>query len=216
MHRYGTLIVGVLMLSFFSSAWAEDYADFAAQKEAEKSVVMAPYLKDAEEAKANAMQNMQRLDLQQLMQTASAATNAKPLQADSHVSSPVMIFVSFSMPKDSLKLWIEQANKIGAKVVLRGLVNNSFKQTKASVSQVIEKGQGGLQIDPTLFTRFSIQKVPAVVITQAASCPGTMSCSPAFDVIYGNVSLDYALEKLAKANTVRAFIARDALQKIRG
>lgn len=214
MHRYYALLMGLLLQSSVCLAFAEDYADFAAQKEAEKSVVMAPYLKDAEQAKAHAMQNMQRFDLQQLTQTASASTNDKP--SDSHVSSPVMIFVSFSMPKDSLKLWIEQANKIGAKVVLRGLVNNSFKQTKASVSQVIEKGQGGLQIDPTLFTRFSIQKVPAVVITQAASCPGTMSCSPAFDVIYGNVSLDYALEKLAKANTVRAFIARDALQKIRG
>ena len=48
---------------------------------------------------------------------------------------PLIAFVSFSMPEDSLKAILEQVDRAGGTVVLRGLVNDSFKNTaRGSVS----------------------------------------------------------------------------------
>lgn len=111
--------------------------------------------------------------------------------------SSVMIFVSFSMPHDSLKEWMDDANQIHAPVLIRGLVNNSFKETTKQVASLLNNNQGGVQLDPLLFKRFGIRQVPAVVVTDP-NCSPNQSCE--FDVIYGDVTLAYALEKIAHAN----------------
>jgi len=41
----------------------------------------------------------------------------------------LMVFVSLGMPKHSLQQWNLQVTKAGGTLVLRGLVNNSMKQT---------------------------------------------------------------------------------------
>ena len=107
-------------------------------------------------------------------------------------SSSVMVFVSFSMPKESLKAWMHEAQKIHAPIILRGLINNSFKDTQKAIFDLIKEDHslGGMQIDPLSFKKFNISKVPAVVLTRDRE----------FDVIYGNVTFDYALKKLHEAN----------------
>jgi type-F conjugative transfer system pilin assembly protein TrbC len=223
MHRLAIFFVAIVIvlnaiaLKCFA-ANSEDYASFAEQKKTEQSQVIAPYLNDVAEIKAQVTEKMKTSEFQDFMKTATESKGESLLHApgDEHVTSPVLIFVSFSMPADSLKLWLEQAHKAGAKVVIRGLVNNSFKQTRLAVGQLLGKNIGGLQIDPTLFSRFAINKVPAVVVTVSSACPKNVSCMPDFDVIYGNSSLNYALEKLAKADTVRSSIAIDSLKKLRG
>lgn len=119
---------------------------------------------------------------------------------------PIMIFVSFSMSKESIKGWIAQAKKIGAAVYIRGLVNNSFKDTTKAVLELIQDQPGGLLIDPTLFKKYSIAQVPAVVVTSGNS----------FDVVYGDVTLDYALESISKAVQVsESKYLLDAIKKVR-
>jgi conjugal transfer pilus assembly protein TrbC len=103
-----------------------------------------------------------------------------------------MVFVSFSMPKDALLQWLQQANTVGAHVIIRGLVDNSFQKTAKVIADLIGDRPYGFQIDPTLFTKFSIDKVPAVVIQDESTNQ--------FDVIYGNTSLNYALKKLHEAH----------------
>ena len=59
---------------------------------------------------------------------------------------------------------------------------------------------GGLSIDPTLYDRFGISVVPAFVLTDApvqactqAGCP-----TPDFVRLAGDVTLEYALESIAR------------------
>ena len=113
------------------------------------------------------------------------------IQAFSSEKQSILIFVSFSMPKASLKAWIHDTQKIHAPIIIRGLVNNSFKDTQKAIFDLIKEDHslGGMQIDPLSFKKFNIEKVPAVVLTRGQD----------FDVIYGNATLDYALKKLHEA-----------------
>ena len=126
-------------------------------------------------------------------------------------NSNVLIFVSFSMPKESIKGWMQEAEKIHAPVVIRGLVNNSFKATIQKMKELVNDNQGGVQIDPNLFRKFKIKQVPAVVVRSIQNCLPTQTCFEDYDVIYGNVHLDYALEKIANQNDVVSPIAKEAL-----
>lgn len=123
--------------------------------------------------------------------------------ASSLRSSPVIIFISFSMPENSIKQWMSDAEKIQAPVVVRGLINNSFKETMQRMSKLTQDNHGGLQLDPTVFHDFHIDKVPAMVVNNGHD----------FDVIYGNVTLPFALKKVADKNDAVSIIAENSLKE---
>src|SRR5262249_44152037 len=114
--------------------------------------------------------------------------------------SHILIFVSFSMPNLSLKQWMREAERIHSPVVIRGLLDNSFKATAKKMADLTLDNHGGVQLDPTLFRRFQINQVPAVVIWRDSNCEAHQSCIENYDVIYGDVTLKYALEKIAEQN----------------
>lgn len=76
------------------------------------------------------------------------------------VNNKIYIFVSFSMPDSALKSYFLESNKIGAVLVMRGLKNNSFLDTKAKTDQL----GISINIDPELFTKYQITSVPVIVI----------------------------------------------------
>ncbi len=93
-----------------------------------------------------------------------------------------IIFVSASMPLESLKTLALQAQKYQAKLVIRGLVKGSFQETAALV-----KTMGyPLDIDPKLFETHAIQKVPVFLVYHQAQ----------WHQLQGNVELTFALEKV--------------------
>jgi len=104
-------------------------------------------------------------------------------------SSSLIIFTSFSMPNASLKRLIQQAQKAGGTVLMRGLVMSkekdskpSFRETRLKISTLKLRENEGFAVDPTIFEEYHIEKVPAFVIQHSG-----------MDVVYGDVSLDYAL-----------------------
>ena len=118
------------------------------------------------------------------------------------------VFVSFSMPELTLRRLLNQARRIGAPLVLRGLVENDMNQTRLKVGELLDADNrrgdtridGGLSIDPTLYERFGVSVVPAFVLTHApvqactqAGCP-----TPDFVRLAGDVTLAYALESIAR------------------
>lgn len=127
----------------------------------------------------------------------------------------ILIFSSFSMPKNSIKGWMKEGEKIHAPIVIRGLVNNSFKETIQKIGELTQDNQGGVQLDPTLFQRYKIDKVPAVVVTNGANCLPNQSCKEEYDVVYGDVTLAYALKKIADQNDQVSPIAETALIELR-
>ena len=75
------------------------------------------------------------------------------------------VFVSFSMPEESLRAWVIQAHQFGANVYLRGLVDNSFPKTAEKIKSILkESDQGGFSIHPMLFREEGIKVVPTVVV----------------------------------------------------
>lgn len=108
----------------------------------------------------------------------------------------LLVFVSFSMPKDSLQALQREVGEIGGQLVIRGLIDNSLKKTTAAVSSVLDNGQGGLSIDPTSFQQYHISQVPAFVVTSGQDDDN-------HDVVYGNVSLEAALTELSNKGDSR-------------
>jgi conjugal transfer pilus assembly protein TrbC len=102
------------------------------------------------------------------------------------------------MPEKSLQAWLLQCKQSGATPVIRGLIHNSFKDTMTVIQTLSKKTGIGMQLDPILFKTFDITEVPAVVyVKDTPACPANMNCKPVnYDSLYGDVSLDYALEKM--------------------
>lgn len=128
----------------------------------------------------------------------------------------ILIFVSFSMPNESIKGWINDAEKIHAPVLIRGLVNNSFKETTKKMIVLSEDNHGGVQLDPQLFKALDIKQVPAVVVTKNIQCVTTKTCGGTYDVVSGDVHLEYALEKIVRQKDELSPIAEAALKTLRG
>lgn len=109
--------------------------------------------------------------------------------------SDLLIFVSFSMPDDVLALYSAQAKESGATIILRGLVEQSVTKTQQRAIPV-NKPIAAWDINPGLFRKFNIHKVPAIVLADThASQVVEDGCaqSAAFLEVEGDVSVRQAL-----------------------
>lgn len=92
------------------------------------------------------------------------------------------VFMSYSVPVSTWKNLMTSQNKYRFQFVIRGLPNNSFQE----LSKKLMTYQCPATIDPTLFEKYAIQRVPAFVFVDGNKYEG----------VYGNVSLDYVIEHL--------------------
>lgn len=95
----------------------------------------------------------------------------------------ILVFVSFSMPFLSLKNLAAEAEKYNAKLIIRGLIENSFKKT----AEKLKDFESGLEINPKLFKEYHIDKAPTFVLLNEGKEQHRLA---------GNVSLSYAATKL--------------------
>ncbi|HRJ52242.1 MAG TPA: type-F conjugative transfer system pilin assembly protein TrbC [Candidatus Thiothrix moscowensis] len=123
-----------------------------------------------------------------------------------------LVFVSMSMPNASLRLLLADAAKIGAQLVLNGLVDDDVQATAGRLLEIqgidpkatsLPDGMqavAGMVIDPTLFSRLGIRQVPTFVLPAVppAACVEGQGC-PVFRHVRlsGDVRLAYALEQFA-------------------
>jgi type-F conjugative transfer system pilin assembly protein TrbC len=136
-----------------------------------------------------------------------------PGYANQPYDSELLIFVSFSMPEQSLKLWAEQASRVGCPLLLQGFVDNDLTKTTAKTQSLFgQKANVEISIDPENFQKFNIDVVPAVVIVEPEMAKsetvglekedkdGTLV--PYFDVVYGDTALEEALKRIAKSGSL--------------
>jgi conjugal transfer pilus assembly protein TrbC len=99
--------------------------------------------------------------------------------------SEILVFVSLSMPPASLKAIHSDLAKVGGRMVVRGLVEGSFKKTQEKIRQL----EIAVDVDPLLFDQYGIQRVPV-----------TMSClsDTEFDLLRGNSRLESVLEEFSE------------------
>lgn len=105
----------------------------------------------------------------------------------------LLTFVSFSMPEDSIKDLLLQTHAAGGITVIRGLVNNSLRQTALTIGRFADHGGPGFSVDPKLFAQHHIQTVPSIVLTDG----------PLMDKISGNISVTEALRTFAASGDTK-------------
>ena len=103
--------------------------------------------------------------------------------AKSKKGEEILIFVSFSMPQEVLKNLNQDAQKYAATLILKGLVDNSFKQTVAKLKDF----PSSVEIDPSAFEKYHITKVPTFIRVREGKEVARLS---------GNVTLSFAAQKL--------------------
>lgn len=114
----------------------------------------------------------------------------------------LLVFVTLSMPKESLKRLARQTAAVGGVLVLRGLLKGSLKETARAVKEISETA--AWQINPPAFTRYNVKAAPSFVMTRDARQNQVSSneagCAPpqSFIAISGDVSLSYALEAIER------------------
>ena len=129
------------------------------------------------------------------------------------------IFVTLDMPQGSLRRLVDQAERSGAVLVLRGLKNQSMRQTVAAVSDQLGERKAGWVIDPEAFERHGVEAAPTFLLTtgeDAPPCSATTCTVPRpFVSVSGDVSLDYALEHMVRRHPGAAAVAGPYLSRLR-
>ena len=142
----------------------------------------------------NPLPKSDRQFIDNLVSQQKAANQEKPAEG-------ALYFVSFSIPEEGLKRMLHETRQYGIPATLRGLVNNDMKTTTDAVLQLVKDGvTDGVQIDPTLYTQYSIRSVPSLVVR----------CQAGYDVVRGNIHVKLALEKVAQTGDC-AQVARQIL-----
>lgn len=131
----------------------------------------------------------------------------------------LMVFVSFTMPAESLKRIVSQAHRVGASVILNGFKDNSLKATASAIKQLGEVG-GNVLINPNAFAKYEIKTVPMVVLAKPESLaqlnnegcalPGT------YVAVGGDVSLDYSLDEIIKRDVRFVDLANRYNRQLKG
>ena len=133
----------------------------------------------------------------------------------------VIVFMSLAVPEPSWRAWSAEAERIGAPMVLRGVLVDGFTATVRAI-RARQSGDGaGAGIDPRLFRLFRIAHVPAVAVVPGGvgpcSSPGcSVDAPPPHDLVTGNVGLEAALEAIAREGDAGRDAARRHLAALRG
>lgn len=118
----------------------------------------------------------------------------------------VVVLASFSMPQATLKQLAADLKKVDGVLVIRGLINNSFKETALT----LQKLGTSVLLDPTLFEKFNITSVPTFIIFEG----DLKDEHPPYDRLMGNVSLRFVLEKVAQEGEIKSVAL--LLEKLKG
>ena len=136
-------------------------------------------------------------------------------------SAEVLVFMSLSAPPESWRQWAAEAARIGAPILMRGVMKEDLRATAGRVGALLDGAEAGVAIDPRLFRLFGIELVPAVVAVPGGAPPcSSRGCAddppPPFDLVTGNIGLAAALETIAAEGGPGRDAARRALLRLEG
>lgn len=167
-----------------------------------------------EHARLQAMQWQEKLDPNSLR---GMVDIHKPTENPNAAPTRVMVFVSLTMPKSSLKALLKQSEIWQVPLVIRGVLPDGFTATANTIQSLLQTNEkkpinSGFAISPEWFQTFNIQEVPTFVAVKTGRCLPKQPCSESdYDIVKGNVSLPDALEHLAKGDNPD--VVRQVLQR---
>ena len=115
-------------------------------------------------------------------QDKGCASNLTPSLSPKENAGQILVFVSFSMPKMSLKSLAREAQQHNAVLVMRGLYQDSFVKTAMKLQEL------GIAVDihPELFEAHHVTSVPTFVWIKNGHPPHSLK---------GNVTLEFVAKK---------------------
>ena len=133
----------------------------------------------------------------------------------------VLLFLSASIPEKTVKELLTQAQEYGVTVVFRGAMGDkplSLNGLRQYILAFKLEHYPEIQINPVAFKQFAITEVPALVVAQPVgdSLITETGCAPQslFAVVYGDIPVDYALEKIQEqSDSTLSGIANQYLKK---
>ena len=157
-------------------------------------------------------------DLTALPQPATTANPAdlarqfrqQPIQTKP-ATPEMMIFVSFSMPRESLLRIVEQSEITGARLIFRGFNGDKMTDMAAHISALLGNHRVEAVIHPPAFSQFKVNQVPALVLARSdAGDQMDSGCAQPdrYVKVTGDVSQDYALEYIERTSPQWAATAR--------
>ena len=147
---------------------------------------------------------------------------AKMMIANEDEGGALYIAVSLTMPRETLRQLSADAEKAGARLVIRGLVDGSFERTLVVARQVFGQDDlSGLAIEPQVFRAYGVDRVPTFIAATSPvqPCQDGVDCVSSVtphDRIAGNVSLAEALRQIAQRGDAAPDVARAALERLEG
>lgn len=139
-----------------------------------------------------------------------------PMRAATH---DLMVFVSFSMPPESLRRVVEESEKTGARIVFRGFAGNTLKEMSSRVAKLIGNHRVEVNINPPAFTQFKVDTVPALVIalpTAAENMDNGCALPSQYVKVAGDVGQSYALDLIERQSPAFAHAAQAFGRKLNG
>ena len=163
-------------------------------------------------AAARPLATMKGVDIDSLL---ARYQGKMPTRQQKESFGTLLVFVSFSIPPESLGPLVADTRKAGGMVVLRGLKDGSLKATALAI-KALGKNARGMTINPRLFKMFDVEAVPAVVVSTGEAGPcldkACVEKTGPFDKVSGNIPLADALERVAAkgelADTATRHLAR--------
>ncbi len=159
------------------------------------------------------------IDLDALM---SRYDRSAPELSPTDSDEQLLIFISASVPQESLRNLAQQAARLNAPLILRGVVDGDLPATAKFMRDILgdEEPRARAMIDPTLFDRFGVKQVPAVVMVPGGACvAGARACpkvTPAHVHVAGDVTLDYALDHIARTHPESRTLANSLHERLEG
>lgn len=139
-----------------------------------------------------------------------------PINAATH---DLMVFVSFSMPPESLERIVVQSEKTGAHIVFRGFKGDKMMEMSKHVARLIGERRVEVSVNPPAFTQFKVTRVPALVIAQpnaGEQMTGGCAQTARFVKVTGDVGQDYALDLIERTSPQFAQAAQAFNRRIGG
>jgi conjugal transfer pilus assembly protein TrbC len=83
----------------------------------------------------------------------------------------VQVFVTLNLPRPSLQRLVDQAERSGATLVLRGLHAQSMRKTVFALGELIGQRRVNWVIDPKAFERYAVTRAPTFVVDLSGGRP---------------------------------------------
>jgi conjugal transfer pilus assembly protein TrbC len=146
---------------------------------------------------------------------ATIAEHYRQSHVPARPSGPVLfVFVSFSMPHESLLRLAAQTRVADGVLLFRGLAGATLGQMTARLQPLARTG-AAIQIHPQAFERFGVQLVPTFLVVEEEGSCAASSCEARWRRVAGDVSLDHALDRLAREPDELGYAADARLRRLR-